>query len=81
MRRRSWWKWSLYPVLLTLTLLCGAVSAHAQSLSDDSDDGDQDAKPIPAASLSVVFAEDGHRPGEFLCKRASEQRTGDQIHA
>jgi len=66
MRRRSWWKWSLYPVLLTLTLLCGAVFAPAQSLSDDSDDGDQDAKPIPAASLSVVFAEDGTAQVNFF---------------
>jgi Zn-dependent protease with chaperone function len=63
MRRGSWWKSLLYPPLLLLTLLGGAVSAHAQSpspspsTSDDSDD--EDAKPTPTLNMSVVFAEDG----------------------
>jgi Zn-dependent protease with chaperone function len=74
MRPSSWWKWSLYPVLLILALLCGAVSAHAQSPSDDSDDVDEDAKPIPAASLSVVFAEDGTAQVNFFANgRASSE--------
>ncbi len=58
MCRGSWWKNSLYLLLLIFTLAGAAVCARAQSASDDADD-DEDAKPTPSLSLNIVFSEAG----------------------
>jgi len=63
MRRRSWWKRLLYPILFILALLGGALSARAQSTSDDAD---EDAKPTPALNLNIVFSEDGSTKVNFF---------------
>jgi Zn-dependent protease with chaperone function len=65
MRRGSWWKSSLYPILLALTLLCGAISAHAQSPSSDPDD-EEDAEPTPSLNLSIVFSDEGKAQVNFF---------------
>ncbi len=65
MCRCSWWKSSLYPIVLTLTLLCGAVSAHAQSPARDPDD-EEDAKPTPSLNLTIVFSDEGKAQVNFF---------------
>jgi Zn-dependent protease with chaperone function len=65
MRRGSWWKSSLYPILLVLALLGAGVSARAQSPSDDSDD-EEDAKPTTSLNVNIVFSGEGTAQVSFF---------------
>jgi Zn-dependent protease with chaperone function len=76
MRRGSWWKSSLYPLLLILALLGSDVCVRAQSSSDDVDD---EEKPAPSLNLSIVFSDEGKAQVNFFAfgqpSTASEIKT------
>jgi Zn-dependent protease with chaperone function len=64
MRRGSWWKSSLYRILIVLAILGGTFSAQAQTSSDDADE--EDVKPTPSLSVGLVFREDGAAQVSFF---------------
>jgi Zn-dependent protease with chaperone function len=78
MHRGSWWKSSRYPILLTLTLLCGAVSAHTQSPAGDPDN-EEDTKPTPSLNLSIVFSDEGKAQVNFFA--FGQPSTASEIQA
>jgi Zn-dependent protease with chaperone function len=89
MPRGSWWKSSLYTILLVLALLGGVISAQAQTSSDDADE-EEDAKPTPALSLNIVFSDEGSMQVHFFAfgqpgtsseiKSALESSVGCTLH-
>jgi Zn-dependent protease with chaperone function len=64
MRRGSWWKSLVYPILLILALLGGSAPSRAQSPADDPDD--EDAKPAPSLDVSIIFSDEGKAQATFF---------------